>query len=251
MFDKYIIDLKKIAFENSERRHAAIQLLEMHSQVLKLDNPTILELGVDKGQSTKVFLNALNRINHGSLISVDIRDCSAIAKSPKWQFVQSDSTDGKKIFFFFSKISSGLDLIYVDSLHTEEHVIKEIFTFYKYLKIGGVMYFDDVDSYPYMKDHRKDNVEIEIANRKINHLLLNIFQQNIKSVGLNFEYGSTGLAKLTKLSDEKLLPFKKQTKERNNLLFFKILNKCFGSKNYQHNFDDASSFLIDVTKYKQ
>lgn len=251
MFNDYIRDLKKIALENSERCHAAIQLLEMHSHVLMLKKPRILELGVDKGQSTKIFLNALNIVNSGSLVSVDIRDCSEVASSKTWQFVQADSTDEHKILAAAPKITDGLDVIYVDSLHTEDHVMKEIFTFYKYLKVGGVMYFDDVDSYPYMKKQRKDSVELEIANRKINRLLINIFRQNIKLVRLNFEYGSTGLGKLTKLSNEELLPIQSVIKERENLRLSKIVNKFLGRKNYQHNLTDSSSFQIDVTKYKQ
>jgi predicted O-methyltransferase YrrM len=251
LFNKYITDLKKIALEDSERCHAAIQLLEMHSHVLTLEEPRILELGVDKGQSTKVFLNALSSVNGGSLVSVDIRDCSAVASSAKWQFIQADSTDEQKILDVAPKITDGLDVIYVDSLHTENHVMKEIFIFYRHLKVGGVMYFDDVDSYPYMQGNRKDSFEIEIANRKINRLLLNIFQQNIKSLRLNFEYGSTGLAKLTKLSNEELLPIQRGSKERENLLLSKIVNKFLGRKSYQHNLTDSSSFQIDVTKYKQ
>ena len=32
----------------------------MHSEIASRKSPVVLELGVDRGQSTKVFLNAIN-----------------------------------------------------------------------------------------------------------------------------------------------------------------------------------------------
>ena len=60
IYEKYINKLRLYANEKSELRFAANQLLEMHAEALKRQSPTIVELGVDKGQSTRIFLNAIS-----------------------------------------------------------------------------------------------------------------------------------------------------------------------------------------------
>ena len=61
MFDSYIQALKKNISSENESRFHAIQLLELHKEVIKRKRPLIVELGVDRGQSTKVFLNAIQK----------------------------------------------------------------------------------------------------------------------------------------------------------------------------------------------
>ena len=72
---------------------AAKQLLELHTDASQRENPIILELGVERGASTKIFLNAISNKPSALLISVDIEDCSSAASSEKWTFIQSDSTN--------------------------------------------------------------------------------------------------------------------------------------------------------------
>ena len=57
-----------------------------------IKNPTILELGVQEGRSTKMFLEVCDE-NDGNLISVDILDCSKVSNNPRWKFI-------KYCFFF-------------------------------------------------------------------------------------------------------------------------------------------------------
>ena len=89
-YEKYINTLRLIADEKSESRFVANQLLEMHAEALKRTNPIIVELGVDKGQSTRVFLNAISEKSNSRLISIDIRDCKDAVISDKWEFVQQN-----------------------------------------------------------------------------------------------------------------------------------------------------------------
>ena len=42
--------------------------------IKEINNPTILELGVQKGRSTKKFLDICKK-NNGKLFSIDIDDC--------------------------------------------------------------------------------------------------------------------------------------------------------------------------------
>ena len=56
-----------------------------------------------------------------------------------------------------------------------------------------MIYFDDIDSNPYMKNKRKDNIRAERNNRKILQLLEEVFISNYESIDFNIMKGSTGL----------------------------------------------------------
>ena len=88
IYDKYIELLRTHSKSKDETRFAANQLLELHSEVNWRDSPIVVELGVDKGQSTKVFLNAICDKPNAKLVSVDIRNCSEAVNSKVWEFVQ-------------------------------------------------------------------------------------------------------------------------------------------------------------------
>ena len=60
LYKNYINDLKAYSKIENEARFVASQLLQMHGEVSSRKSATVLELGVDRGQSTKVFLNATN-----------------------------------------------------------------------------------------------------------------------------------------------------------------------------------------------
>ena len=71
-----------------------------------------------------------------------------------------------------------------------------------FFKKGGVIFFDDIDSNPYLKGQRKDNVGIEISNRKILELIESIFISNIDIIDLTLIKGSTGLARIDKICEK-------------------------------------------------
>ena len=200
IYEKYLNTLRSYANEQSELRFAANQLLEMHTEASKRLDPIIVELGVDKGQSTRVFLNAICEKNNSRLISVDIKDCKGAVKSENWEFVQQNSIDIELLLSKKPILKNGIDILYIDSLHTESHVLKEIYSFFEYIKPNGVIYFDDVDSGPYMYGQRKDSINTEIGKRKIFNLLEAIFRANYSSIDFSIHQGSTGLAKFVKHS---------------------------------------------------
>tara|TARA_B100000242_G_C43052122_1_gene491654 strand:- start:86 stop:856 length:771 start_codon:yes stop_codon:yes gene_type:complete len=249
-YKKYIEDLKIYSKKLNETRFVANQLLRMHSEIASRQSPIVLELGVDRGQSTKVFLNAIHNKSESHLISVDIRDCSDVSDSKHWTFIKKDSTKVLEILEAEPILKKGIDVIYIDSLHTPAHVFKEVYGWFPFLKKGGVIFFDDVDSNPYMRGQRKDNVGIEISNRKILELIESIFVSNLDIVDLTLIKGSTGLARIDKICDKEMrLKLPKKIKKRNNPLIWKVLNIFFRKKQYTHNINTNESFLIDVTKY--
>lgn len=90
IYQNYINILYEFSKSNSEKKFAANKLLKLHSDALNRANPLIIELGVDKGQSTRVFLNAIDNKPDAKLISIDIEDCSSSVRSDRWEFVQQD-----------------------------------------------------------------------------------------------------------------------------------------------------------------
>ena len=56
--------------------------------VKKINKPIILELGVQKGRSTKKFLEICEQ-NKGKLFSVDIDDCSNVSNDRNWKFLKT------------------------------------------------------------------------------------------------------------------------------------------------------------------
>ncbi len=251
IYEKYINTLRSYSKEKSEAKFAANQLLEMHNEASKREQPIILELGVDRGQSTRVFLNAIDGKNDSALISVDINDCKAAVNSENWEFVQQDSVDINLLLSKKPILKNGIDILYVDSLHTQSHVMKEVYSYFEYIKTGGVIFFDDIDSGPYMKGQRKDSINTEINNRKILLLLEAIFRANYSSLDFSIIQGSTGLAKFVKQSNlgDKLKPPLFINKRRFRI-FWRILERLNLKKAYKHNNLTNDSFLIDLEEDK-
>ena len=246
IYENYIDKLRANSKIKSESRFAANQLLEMHMEALQRENPIIVELGVDKGQSTRVFLNAIHDKSNARLISIDIKDCKDSIKSTSWEFVQQDSIDIESLLLKKPIIKDGIDILYVDSLHTQSHVLKEVYGFFEYVKPKGVIYFDDIDSGPYMNGQRKDSISTEIVNRKIFDLLEAIFRANYSSIDFSINQGSTGLAKFIKHSQlgDKLNP-PLFIKKRKFKLFWRLLEILKLKKVYRHKNSNNESFLID------
>jgi len=250
VFQRYINDLREYSLSSNESRFVAKQLLELYSEVLRRGDVTVLELGVDKGQSTKVFLNGMAGKPSSHLVSVDIRDCSCISNANNWTFVQKDSADIHGVINSAPILKSGIDILYVDSLHTPEHVRREIYGYFPYLTKGAVIFFDDIHSDPYMMGQRKDSVHIEIANREIFELIEAVFRANRNTLNMIEYHGSTGLCRLEKLSEiGQKLNEPVRIKKRNNKLFWRIVNSITNKKQYHHDINANDSFLIDVTKY--
>jgi len=196
-------DSKKLEYGNKSK--SSTQLMYMYQKVKELKNPLILELGTEKGVSTTIFLQVCEE-NNGQLISIDINNCSDISKSSRWEFIQSDSTD---INFILSKaphLRNGIDVLYIDTIHTKDHVEKELLGWYPFLNKNAHIFIDDVDSSPYRKSMAKDNIHVEISLDELREYVKAFFHSNKDSLFLNMLHGSTGLAHLYKFSPKGTIP---------------------------------------------
>ena len=231
-YQSHVDELRAHLTADNEYRCVAKQLLHMHEEVSARANPIVVELGVNTGNSTKMFLNAIDDKPAAKLVSIDICDFSHSAESDRWTFAQQDSTDVTALIEKAPFLKNGIDVLYVDSLHTAEHVKKEVYGYYPYLNKGAVIFFDDVDSAPYMQGQRKDSIETEIANRSIFKLLSGIFRANIEQIDFTVMYGSTGLGRFDKLvSIGKILAEPALVAERDGAtLFSRVFSSFQGGK---------------------
>ena len=223
-------DFSSVEYAPGLSGQSATQLMLMYRRSVEKKQPVILELGAAKGASTTVFLQACEE-QDGRLVSVDLADCSEISNSQRWQFIQADSTNVEFILSQAPYLADGIDILYIDSLHTREHVEKELMGWYPYLNEKSWIFFDDVDANPYRKGQRKDNFSMEAAFNEIHDYIKTFFYANENSLYLNIIYGSTGLASLYKLSKKGTVPhLAKSINHRKNTVFNRFLHKLINLK---------------------
>jgi predicted O-methyltransferase YrrM len=166
-------------------------------KIKHIKNIQILELGVKTGISTNRFLKLCEQ-NNGFLTSIDIDDCSAAAKSDKWNFIHSSDDNFELID---KAITKKIDFLFIDSFHEASHVEKVFYHYYNFLKEDGICIIDDISWFPYVKKGYRDNRSNEYANRKTFQKILEISNQNKDKFRLEFLFENSGLAVITKRKD--------------------------------------------------
>ena len=137
-------------------------------------NVNILEFGVRKGISTKIFLD-ICRKNSSKLYSIDVDNYSHLFEDSNWKFIHARDDDFEEI----EKITpEKFELIYLDSYHEPNHVEKIIYHYYPKLNINGYYIIDDICWLPYVKKSYRDNFGCEIANIETFERILEIFYSN-------------------------------------------------------------------------
>lgn len=178
-----------------------------------LENPTILELGVQLGVSTNKFLKICNN-NNGYLYSVDINDCSIVANDERWTFIKSRDDNFE---FLKKKLPNDADIIFLDTVHKADHVIKVLISYFDILKKDGYFIIDDISWIPYLKNNEHDHFYKEINNKETFESLLQIYSLNSSTMDIKFNLTNTGSVVITKLKNEKLIFNKKKRSRDGNL----------------------------------
>jgi hypothetical protein len=183
--------------------------------------PFILEFGVRKGNSTRIFLKMASTTG-GKVLSVDVNDYSHLFKSTNWKFINCRDDNYQVISPYLLK---KVDFIFVDSLHEPEHVKKIIYLYWKHLKINGSIYIDDISWLPYAKGSWRDHSFTESINRTTFYKLLEILYSNRKSLDMEFNFIDSGICRIIKKKINLKEP--ERIKTRNNrikiiLNFFKV-----------------------------
>ena len=165
--------------------------------IKKINKPIILELGVQKGRSTKKFLEICEQ-NGGKLFSIDLDDCSDVSNDKNWQFFKSRDDNFE---FIKTKIPEKIDILFIDTLHEAEHVKKLFYGYYPLVKKNGYIFIDDISHLPYLKSKIRNNFYCEINNKETFELLLSIYSENFEHFDLNFSFVSSGLAIIKKKNE--------------------------------------------------
>ena len=179
-------------------------------------------MGVQRGTSTKKFLDICNK-NNGKLFSVDIDDCSKVSDDKNWNFFHSRDDNFE---FIKSKIPHKIDVLFIDTLHEAEHVKKLIYGYYPLLKKNGYLFIDDVSHLPYLKNMPRNNFYCEINNKETFDLLLAIYSENYEKFDLNFSFSSSGLAIIQKKNESNLIQSHNLSLRENSIK--NILRKIWG-----------------------
>ena len=195
----------------------------LKNKISSIPNPNILELGVQNGNSTKMFLEVCEK-NDGFLTSIDIDDCSNVSKSSKWNFIQSSDDN---FDFVKDNLKNDLDIIFIDSLHEPQHIKKVLYYYFNFLKLNGTIFVDDISWLPFIYGGENDNDFVERINRLTFDKILEIYNANKKSLSLEINFTGSGLAILKKI-DKNL---NEEVKIRNRLFTIKnLLKKIYAPK---------------------
>lgn len=185
------------------------QKLSLIKEYIKdIDKPTILELGVQEGRSTKMFLEICDQ-NDGDLISVDVLDCSKVSNNPRWKFIHSSDDNFELVNNYLDK---KIDVLLIDSLHEPNHIKKVFYNYFNYVKINGLIFIDDVIWLPYVKGEYRDSEFVETINRLTFNKILEIYNSNKENMKLDINFNGSGLAIIKKTKD--LLNKEKKIKNR-------------------------------------
>jgi len=195
--------MNNAALKKISNRHFRKLYNMIFKEIDSIKNPMILEFGVsEKAMSTDFFLSYC-KLNDGILYSVDINDYSKKFDSPYWNFIHTRDDD-------FSKIEEAIknntfNIIYLDTLHKADHIEKIFYHYYPKLNEGGFFLIDDTSWLPYVKNAEKDQFYMERNNEESFNRILEIFYKNKDNFDLEISFIGTGVAKITKLNNNKLI----------------------------------------------
>ena len=173
---------------------------ELLPKINNISDIKILELGVQKGRSTKEFLKICKK-NNGKLFSVDINDCSQITNDQNWKFIKSRDDNFELIKKLIPK---EIDVLFIDTLHEATHVKNILYGYYDLVKKDGYIFIDDISHLPYIKKSTRESFYCEINNKETFQKILEIYNQNKDNFDLGFSFISSGLSIIKKKSKNKL-----------------------------------------------
>jgi len=161
-------------------------------------------------------------INNGKIYSIDENDYSYKFKSEKWNFIKSRDDNFE---FLKKKLPNNVDVIFLDTLHKANHVIKILIAYFDNLKVKGYFIIDDISWIPYLENNKHDHFYKEINNKKTFESLLQIYSLNSNTIDIKFNLTDTGSVFITKLKNEKLIFNKKKSREGSLKNYLRLIYK--------------------------
>ena len=227
--------MKETIFKLTEDRHSRKLYKAIYTEIVLIKNPIILEFGVsEKAMSTNFFLSYCE-INNGKLYSVDVNDHSTKFISQNWKFINSRDDNFDNIE---KELPKTFNIIYLDTIHKADHIEKIFYYYYPKLVQGGFFLIDDTSWLPYVELAEKDQFFMERNNEESFNRILEIFFVNRDNFDLEFSFIGTGVAKIKKLNNNKLLkPIKINTRKYSlknflRIIYLKFLKKTKNETNF-------------------
>lgn len=181
--------------------------LKLFHLIESIEKPIVVECGTGKGQSTCLLLSACEK-QKGKMLSLDIQNCSDVADSASWTFLQIDDRKADYIVSTVPYMQDGINLLHIDSLHTGAHVITLLMNWFPYIKKGGYITFHDIDPRPYKSGQRKSNPKVYADHCGLTQAIKEFFYANEDKLFLEYHFGSTGMGIMRKLSPLHSVPHK-------------------------------------------
>ena len=193
----------------------------IYKSLLTREKQIILECGVNKGLSTSIF-SYYSEKSDSYCFSIDINDCKDVVVSDRWTFIQNDDSNVLEIINDYPELrEKGIDIFFIDSLHSAAHVKEVLYGWYPYLNKDSLIFIDDIDARNYRKGKGKDSYFNELNWEEINRFTRDFSESNFSDTILTQYFGKTGLAKIVKMSEKGSLP--NSIVNRNRSLFLKLI----------------------------
>ena len=126
----------------------------LNSLILREKPKKIVEIGVAKGGSSGIILNAIKNLNGAHLFSVDLnKECYSL-KGKLTGFLMDDFPELKKkwtlltggtIYDYIDQIGDNVDLVLIDTVHANPGEILDTLGIFPYLKKEAVIVFHDTN----------------------------------------------------------------------------------------------------------
>ena len=146
---------------HSLRRTAINEHLEtLFVEALTMNPRLIVELGVARGESARVF-SRVAQLCGAKYVSVDLTDCSRAVDWDGWLFVQKNDVEFAKEFEAWCRqrqFDPVIDVLFIDTSHYFDHTLEEIRAYFPFLAEHAKVFFHDTNlkTYIFRKDGSLD-----------------------------------------------------------------------------------------------
>jgi len=115
----------------------------------------ILETGTFKGGSALYLASILDQLEHGQLISVDVKHPPRLPEHPRVSYLLGSSTDAAIVAEVKARIGGARALVILDSDHREPHVYDELCVYNSLVQKGDYLIVEDtnVNGHPAYREH--------------------------------------------------------------------------------------------------
>lgn len=136
--------------------------LHMYQEIIWATKPDlVIETGAFVGGSALYLAHLFDLIGDGHVVSVDIETDRDLPNHPRIDWLLGASSTDRSVVEHVGKLAAGKRcMVILDSLHTKEHVLREMDLYHRFVAKGCYMVVEDtnVHGYHYAAGHDLDRV---------------------------------------------------------------------------------------------